>query len=97
MLRFTHLLFLSFPPHSHQSTILSTTAHSYIGAVEKITDTMVVYDEGSGFVTREIGYVPGLFKIFDEILGKCGVPVWCGPLVLGGGCHKKSGQHRHNL
>ena len=31
---------------------------------------MVVYDQGTGFVTREVGYVPGLFKIFDEILGE---------------------------
>ena len=28
------------------------------------------FDEGKGFVTREVSYVPGLFKIFDEILGK---------------------------
>eukprot|EP00041_Stephanoeca_diplocostata_P032247 m.1029066 g.1029066 ORF g.1029066 m.1029066 type:complete len:1509 (-) comp24112_c0_seq1:111-4637(-) len=41
---------------------------TYIGSVERITDTMVVYDEGTGFVTRDISYVPGLYKIFDEIL-----------------------------
>ena len=56
------LIVHKYPPHT-------PNIHSYIGAVEKITDTMVVYDEGTGFVTREIGYVPGLFKIFDEILG----------------------------
>lgn len=29
---------------------------------------MWVYDEGVGFNFREIAYVPGLYKIFDEIL-----------------------------
>lgn len=39
----------------------------YIGTIEHIQETMVCYDEGAGFVTREVSYVPGLFKIFDEI------------------------------
>ena len=42
---------------------------TYIGSVEKLTQTMTVYDEGVGFRTREVTFVPGLFKIFDEILG----------------------------
>ncbi len=42
---------------------------TYIGSVEKLTQSSCVYDEGVGFRTREITYVPGLFKIFDEILG----------------------------
>lgn len=33
-----------------------------------ISQTMWVYDEGIGFNYREISYVPGLYKIFDEIL-----------------------------
>ena len=48
----------------------SPLASRYIGAVEMQRDMMCVYDEGQGFVTREVGYVPGLFKIFDEILGQ---------------------------
>jgi DNA topoisomerase-2 len=44
---------------------------TYIGSVEKLTQTMCVFDEGLGFRTREVTFVPGLFKIFDEILGAC--------------------------
>ena len=50
---------------------------TYIGSVERVKDTMwvcekIVAEEG-GEVTykmnqREISYVPGLYKIFDEIL-----------------------------
>jgi len=29
-------------------------------------------DEKSQMVQREITFVPGLYKIFDEILGMCG-------------------------
>jgi hypothetical protein len=31
---------------------------------------MWVFDEDLGMNLREITYVPGLYKIFDEILGK---------------------------
>eukprot|EP01028_Stygiella_incarcerata_P004101 TRINITY_DN185_c0_g1_i1.p1 TRINITY_DN185_c0_g1~~TRINITY_DN185_c0_g1_i1.p1 ORF type:complete len:1625 (-),score=533.53 TRINITY_DN185_c0_g1_i1:176-5050(-) len=41
---------------------------TYIGSVEQITETAWVYDEGKGMTCREIEYVPGLYKIFDEIL-----------------------------
>ncbi|XP_055952312.1 DNA topoisomerase 2-alpha-like [Argiope bruennichi] len=41
---------------------------TYIGSVEPVTQTMWVYDEGVGLVNREVTYVPGLYKIFDEIL-----------------------------
>jgi DNA topoisomerase II len=50
---------------------------TYIGSVERITDSMWVVEkkvaEESGdisykMVQREISYVPGLYKIFDEIL-----------------------------
>ncbi len=41
---------------------------TYIGSVEPLKDTMWVYDESAGMVQREITYVPGLYKIFDEIL-----------------------------
>lgn len=41
---------------------------SYIGSVEPLQDTMWVYEEEIGMVQREITYVPGLYKIFDEIL-----------------------------
>lgn len=62
-------------PNKTEYTKLSQLEHvlvrpdTYIGSVEKINDTMVVYDEDTGFVTRPVTYVPGLFKIFDEILG----------------------------
>lgn len=43
---------------------------TYIGSVEPITQNMWVYDgeEGGGMRQRNITYVPGLYKIFDEIL-----------------------------
>lgn len=43
---------------------------TYIGSVEETTEAMWVYDEEKGaIVQRQISYVPGLYKIFDEILG----------------------------
>ncbi|XP_042362205.1 DNA topoisomerase 2-beta isoform X1 [Plectropomus leopardus] len=41
---------------------------TYIGSVEPVTQQMWVFDEEIGMNQREITYVPGLFKIFDEIL-----------------------------
>lgn len=42
---------------------------TYIGSVEPLTEIMWVYDkEKEAMVQREIKYVPGLYKIFDEIL-----------------------------
>jgi len=41
----------------------------YLGSVEPVTESMWVYDtEEDSMVQREITYVPGLYKIFDEIL-----------------------------
>lgn len=42
---------------------------TYIGSVEHLKETMWVYDaEANKMVQREITFVPGLYKIFDEIL-----------------------------
>ncbi|XP_026468144.1 DNA topoisomerase 2 [Ctenocephalides felis] len=42
---------------------------TYIGSVEKTTEIMWVYDKSKEMmVQKEITYVPGLYKIFDEIL-----------------------------
>lgn len=41
---------------------------TYIGSVEPVTQPMWVYDEDVGMNCRDITYVPGLYKIFDEIL-----------------------------
>merc|ERR1719210_1526938 len=42
---------------------------TYIGSVQPLTEKMYVLDEESQqIVNREITYVPGLYKIFDEIL-----------------------------
>eukprot|EP00045_Choanoeca_perplexa_P019255 m.293934 g.293934 ORF g.293934 m.293934 type:complete len:1458 (-) comp35100_c0_seq1:57-4430(-) len=41
---------------------------TYIGSTEPSTSDMLVVDEEVGFNTRSISYVPGLFKIFDEII-----------------------------
>lgn len=42
---------------------------TYIGSVEQTKDNMWIYDtEKECMVQKEIRYVPGLYKIFDEIL-----------------------------
>ncbi|XP_072033901.1 DNA topoisomerase 2-alpha-like isoform X2 [Amphiura filiformis] len=41
---------------------------TYIGSTEAVTQAMWVVEEEGNMVNREITYVPGLFKIFDEIL-----------------------------
>jgi len=41
---------------------------TYIGSVQPITEKMWVLDDNGSIVNREITYVPGLYKIFDEIL-----------------------------
>uniref|UniRef100_A0A182IK02 DNA topoisomerase 2 n=1 Tax=Anopheles atroparvus TaxID=41427 RepID=A0A182IK02_ANOAO len=42
---------------------------TYIGSIEMVKEQMWVYDkEANKMVQKEITYVPGLYKIFDEIL-----------------------------
>ncbi|KAM9424220.1 DNA topoisomerase 2-alpha [Pholidichthys leucotaenia] len=41
---------------------------SYIGSVEPVTQQMWVYDVDVGLTCRDVTFVPGLYKIFDEIL-----------------------------
>ncbi|XP_055594140.1 DNA topoisomerase 2 isoform X2 [Uranotaenia lowii] len=42
---------------------------TYIGSVEQLKENMWIYDsEAQKMVQREITFVPGLYKIFDEIL-----------------------------
>ncbi|XP_068610428.1 DNA topoisomerase 2-alpha [Brachionichthys hirsutus] len=41
---------------------------SYIGSVEPANQQMWVYDEDVGLNCRDVTFVPGLYKIFDEIL-----------------------------
>ncbi|XP_012256449.2 DNA topoisomerase 2 isoform X2 [Athalia rosae] len=42
---------------------------TYIGSVEPVRELMWIYDkESEMMVQKEISYVPGLYKIFDEIL-----------------------------
>ncbi|XP_050517290.1 DNA topoisomerase 2 isoform X2 [Diabrotica virgifera virgifera] len=42
---------------------------TYIGSVEKVSELMWIYDaETKMIVQKQIEYVPGLYKIFDEIL-----------------------------
>ncbi|KAH7306210.1 hypothetical protein KP509_22G002000 [Ceratopteris richardii] len=40
---------------------------TYVGSIEKHSQTLWVY-EGQNLVCRNVTYVPGLYKIFDEIL-----------------------------
>ncbi|MED6127924.1 DNA topoisomerase 2, partial [Stylosanthes scabra] len=42
---------------------------TYVGSIEKHTQTLWVYDDiNNEMVYRPVTYVPGLYKIFDEIL-----------------------------
>ena len=41
---------------------------TYIGSVQPTTEPMWVYKEGVGMEHKEITFVPGFYKIFDEIL-----------------------------
>jgi DNA topoisomerase-2 len=41
---------------------------SYVGPIERQDHTLWVYDEGVGMNYRNVNFVPGLYKIFDEIL-----------------------------
>ncbi|XP_009992519.1 PREDICTED: DNA topoisomerase 2-alpha [Chaetura pelagica] len=41
---------------------------TYIGSVELVTQQMWVFDEDVGLNYRDVTFVPGLYKIFDEIL-----------------------------
>eukprot|EP01134_Creolimax_fragrantissima_P006151 CFRG6151T1 len=41
---------------------------SYIGSTEASTEMMWVFDQDVGMTNRKVTFVPGLFKIFDEIL-----------------------------
>lgn len=42
---------------------------TYIGSIDKIEDKMWIFDEKlEKFVFKSITYIPGLYKIFDEIL-----------------------------
>ena len=51
------------------SFILPISSLSSVGSVEPVTEQMWVYSQQEEtMVQREITYVPGLYKIFDEIL-----------------------------
>ncbi|XP_048373164.1 DNA topoisomerase 2-alpha [Sphaerodactylus townsendi] len=41
---------------------------TYVGSVEQVTQQMWVFDEDVGLNFRDVTFVPGLYKIFDEIL-----------------------------
>mmetsp|Transcript_28242 Transcript_28242/g.45711 ORF Transcript_28242/g.45711 Transcript_28242/m.45711 type:complete len:1587 (+) Transcript_28242:75-4835(+) len=41
---------------------------TYIGSTEPQKQTLWVYEEEKGMVSRDVTFTPGLFKIFDEIL-----------------------------
>ena len=42
---------------------------TYVGSIEMVTSDMWVFDESTGrMAQRKLSYVPGLYKIFDEIL-----------------------------
>ena len=40
---------------------------TYVGSVESVEDSLPVYESGK-IVQRDVNYIPGLFKIFDETI-----------------------------
>lgn len=49
---------------------------TYVGSVEETTENMYVYDaEKNAILKRQVTFVPGLYKIFDEILGELSAPI----------------------
>jgi hypothetical protein len=55
-------------PFVHSSLTAANRVVQYIGSTERISERLWVYDVGQGMVERDCEYVPGLYKIFDEIL-----------------------------
>ena len=55
-------------PCVHSSLTAANRVVQYIGSTERISERLWVYDVGQGMVERDCEYVPGLYKIFDEIL-----------------------------
>ena len=50
---------------------------TYIGSVEETTESMYVFDdEKKAILKRQVTFVPGLYKIFDEILGESSPILW---------------------
>ena len=44
----------------------------YIGSIEKVTSSMYIYDESNkNIVEKNISYIPGLYKLFDEGIVNC--------------------------
>jgi len=44
---------------------------TYVGSMERLEQEMWIWDfENEKIIKKEIKFVPGLFKIFDEILGR---------------------------
>jgi DNA topoisomerase-2 len=45
---------------------------TYIGSIEKIdSDLWIVNDDGTKIIEKNIQYIPGLFKLFDEGIVNC--------------------------
>lgn len=43
---------------------------TYIGSIENVDETLWIYD-GTNIVTKQIHYIPGLYKLFDEGVVNC--------------------------
>lgn len=53
-------------PHEH----ILLRPDTYIGSVDYLEQSMWTWDmQSERMIKKDIKYVPGLFKIFDEILG----------------------------
>ena len=43
----------------------------YIGSIEETKVKIYILDDANNMIEKEISYIPGLFKIFDEIIVNC--------------------------
>jgi DNA topoisomerase-2 len=43
---------------------------TYIGSIENVDETLWIYD-GTNIVPKQIHYIPGLYKLFDEGVVNC--------------------------
>jgi DNA topoisomerase-2 len=63
-----HSISQKYQHHTHEEHILNVP-DTYIGSVEAVKQEMYVFnEEQEKIVKREIDYIPGLYKIFDEII-----------------------------
>lgn len=74
---------------------------TYVGSTEESTELTFVYDaEKAAIVKRNVTFVPGLYKIYDEILGEwtqngAYVPLMCDVYISSECCRQQAERYKH--